>query len=112
MERPGYETNAALRHGLRLINIAPVVDRRAIMRNLADCLALTIVHIATRQPCSDEDEDDDVRVLESIAADLQSASADEITALSESAQRLAAIEKDADRRDHFQNLLAHLGIDP
>lgn len=98
--------------GLRLIGEAVEDSHPGIMKNLADCLALAIVHIATRQPHDDEDEDDDVSALESIAADLQDAPADEIAALRESTKRLATVEKDPNRREHYQNLLSHLGIDP
>jgi hypothetical protein len=83
------------------------------MKSLADGLALAIVYIATREPRSDDDEeDDDVSALESIAAELQNASAAEISALRESSQRLAQTESDPSRREHYENLLSHLGIDP
>ncbi|MGV3662000.1 MAG: hypothetical protein ACO1TE_17580 [Prosthecobacter sp.] len=79
--------------------------------HLADALAMSIVYIATRENVNDDEDHYDVTILESITAELHEASPSEIDALRESANRLATLETDIDRREQYQNLLSSLGID-
>jgi|GEM_PF-6250760 len=80
------------------------------MKHLAETLAMSIVHIATREPRDDDAEDEDVQALESVAAELANASPEEIHELSQAAMRLAKLEHDTVRRDNYRNLMSHLGL--
>jgi hypothetical protein len=80
------------------------------MNKLAEALALATAYIASRQPHDDDEEDEDVAVLEAIAASLQSASPAEVKALSESADMLAKQQTDPIFKDTLVNLLPHLGL--
>lgn len=82
------------------------------MQHLATALAKAIVHIAYRASSSEDEEDDDVQTLEELAALLRSASASELVELQSASRRLAADSRDQTTREHFEQLMEHLGLEP
>lgn len=80
------------------------------MNSLAQALAIATTYIASRPARDDDEEDNDVAVLEGIAALLQSASVDEVSALDLAASRLSKEQQDENLKAQYANLLDHLGL--
>ena len=59
---------------------------------------------------SDDQEDADVEILESLAAILQSASTEEIQIMEEAAIDMAVTQTDPQMKDNLSNLLRYLGL--
>lgn len=80
------------------------------MNALAQALAITTAYIASRPPLDDDEEDQDVNILETVAAILQSADTAEVEALTDAASALALEADNSTMRDNLVNLPQHLGL--
>lgn len=80
------------------------------MKALAQSTALAIAYISSRPVMSDDQEDEDVEILESLAAILQSASTEEIQIMEEAAIDMAVTQTDPQMKDNLSNLLRYLGL--
>lgn len=80
------------------------------MQHLALALAIATSHIASRRPADDGEADQDVAVLDAVAAVMRSAGKDEVQALAESAFEQAKEQTDDRMKEQFLNLLLDLGL--
>lgn len=80
------------------------------MKSLAQALAIATAYISARPNRAPDQEDDDVRVLEDIAAIMQEATKEEVKSLAESATKLAEHQSNPDFKDNLIHLTRYLGL--
>lgn len=80
------------------------------MNHLSEALALAIAHISSRATRNDDEADDDVTMLESLAAMLKESDPETLNALANSAARLAAKQTNPELKAELADLMEHLGL--
>ncbi len=80
------------------------------MNHLSEALALAIAHISSRGTRNDDEAEDDVSMLESLAAMLKEADPETLNTLANSAARLAAEQSNPKLKAELADLMEHLGL--